>query len=111
MKKYVNVEDISLTDFEIAMCHNYKELCEALLEKIEKAPAADVRPVIRGQWIESEKAFEDDWGNIIEKKCICSACGFTQKETNVYGSSEYIRKSNFCPNCGADMRESLKEVE
>ena len=46
-------------------------------------PSADVRPVVRGKWIARHKW---DW-------IVCSECSY---ESN--------KASNFCPNCGADMR-------
>ena len=49
-------------------------------------PAADVRPVVRGHWIDG----------------TCSNCGFF---TDVVMS----RFFSYCPNCGADMREPPKE--
>lgn len=56
---------------------------------IQKIPTADVRPVVRGRWDNasriSRKGFE--WFK-------CSNCGM-----------EWSNLTNFCPNCGADMRE------
>lgn len=54
---------------------------------IKKIPSADVRPVVRGRWID----YDDDYGAY-----CCSKC---EKD-----APEDIRW-NFCPNCGADMRE------
>ena len=53
---------------------------------VEDFPAADVRPVARGKWIDHQ---EDRW--IYAK---CSECG-----------TVHDVKSNFCPSCGADMME------
>ena len=54
-------------------------------------PAADVRPVVRVKWIE-------DW----ETGCSeCPACHDTFLWEDYKGVAEW----NFCPNCGADMRE------
>ena len=47
--------------------------------------AADVRPVVRGQWAQVMGKY--DW------MVKCSRCNGVPLET-----------SNFCPNCGADMR-------
>jgi hypothetical protein len=47
-------------------------------------PAADVRPVVRGRW-------EYNPGDNIP---YCSECMMPQDS-----------ECNFCPNCGADMRE------
>lgn len=55
---------------------------------LRSIPAADVRPVVRGRWIQRK-----NW-----TRCVCSACSW--EITFVMGNSY-----NFCPNCGADMRE------
>lgn len=58
-------------------------------------PAADVRPVVRGKWT--------DMGDFISCS-VCSATRLKEFETD-YG--KVIRldvRTNFCPNCGADMR-------
>lgn len=60
-----------------------------LFSIIDTIPSADVRPVVRGEWIE---CFEDWRKQIVGDKC--SICGFEH-----YGS-----RYNFCPNCGRDMR-------
>lgn len=59
-----------------------RQSCYWASEYMELIPAADVRPVVRGKW-------ETDTCHV-----YCSICG--EYENN---------KSNFCPNCGADMRE------
>lgn len=51
--------------------------------------AADVRPVVQGRW--SEKPY------LLGTTNVCSVCGEN------YGMPH--GKYNFCPNCGADMRE------
>ena len=58
-------------------------------EMIDDIPAADVRPVVRGEWI-------DEYPNIPnDPRMICSVCG---KEAMP------LSTEHFCPNCGADMR-------
>ena len=61
-------------------------------KRLERIPAADVRPVVRAHW-----------KSVPHKKArVCSRCEadepykFADDDANVY---------NFCPNCGADMRE------
>lgn len=57
-----------------------------LTRYIKRAPAADVRPVVRGRWLHETEIEGHACGE-------CSAC-------------HKIRViDNFCPNCGADMRE------
>ena len=62
-----------------------------LAERIRNIPAADVRPVVRGKWVE----FETDTP---PRRNVCSECGYT---TNPWLAHVY----NFCPNCGASMEE------
>lgn len=61
------------------------EAAEARAEAAEKK-AADVRPVVRGRW---RWVGQDQWNDCYE----CSQCGKMNTDN-----------SNFCPNCGADMR-------
>ena len=56
----------------------------------EHLPAADVRPVVRGEW-------EFEYENLDEQiEYCCSVCDWIGVNANEY---------KFCPNCGADMRE------
>ena len=58
----------------------------------ELVPAADVRPVVSGRW---------EWKNtdaLASFAWTCSACG-----------QRKVFKTNFCPNCGADMRENKSD--
>lgn len=52
-----------------------------------EVPAADVRPVVHGKW---ENTGSDVWK--------CSIC--------CYGVMPWNAGMNYCPNCGADMREA-----
>lgn len=61
---------------------------EHLCDCIDDAKAADVRENVRGEWI-------DFWD-----RYRCSVC-------NMEGTYE----ENFCPNCGADMRERRTDDE
>lgn len=60
-----------------------------LYSDIMNAPAADVAPVVHGEWIAVPNS---GIGNTAK----CSCCG-----KPIYG----YKAMNFCPNCGADMRE------
>lgn len=71
----------------------------AVKETLKHLPAADVRPVRHGRWTHGEgdsrwmcsvcKGIENT--RLVSK---CSACGY-----------QTIDPRNYCPNCGADMRE------
>lgn len=58
---------------------NFKDILRA-------QPAADVRPAVRGRW---RWVGQDQWNDCYE----CSQCGKMNTDN-----------SDFCPNCGADMR-------
>ena len=61
---------------------------EAFQEIIKDIPAADVRSVVRAAW----QSWEQDKPPF--KWYSCDYCGF-----------HALSRSNYCPNCGADMRE------
>ena len=87
MTEYIEREKIGLTDSEIAMCNgDYKEAFKMLLEKIESIHAANVRPVVQGEW-QFHMFTANSWGY------ECRVCHTT-----------WDAPTNFCPNCGADMR-------
>lgn len=65
-----------------------------MAEYIADLPAADVRPVVRGEW-EGRKTFLH--GTIVK----CSLCG---NFLDLDGVNAGRGNANFCPNCGADMR-------
>ena len=74
--------------------HDLREL----LDDLENAPAADVRPVVRGEWI-----FDSD------NLPICSECqeiALQRMFVKIPSLIQDVRmvRSNFCPFCGADMR-------
>ena len=64
----------------------WAETRDAIRRIVENAPAADVRPVVRGKWsrIDYEPHGHD---------YKCSACGWKND-----------MPTHFFPNCGADMR-------
>ena len=53
-----------------------------------------VQPSRKGHWIELPKALNPN-----ENPCKCSECG------HILSFMNYYPKSNFCPNCGACMKD------
>lgn len=66
----------------------YWNRCDAK-RRLDDIPSADVKPVVRGEWIWTETGDED-----YEQFWVCSNCG----EHDFY-------EANYCPNCGARMDE------
>lgn len=58
---------------------------------LDKIPAADVAPVVRGRWEPSDTPCE---------RFRCSECG---GGCWYYDYQRDVAKSRFCPNCGAKM--------
>lgn len=67
----------------------------AVLDRIQNAPT--VQPEVRhGRWITTVYTTTSKRGRIISnKKLECSECGYSNGR----------KLSNYCPNCGVDMRE------
>ena len=67
-----------------------------VIKMLNYIPAADVQPIKRGRWF----LRGGNW--------CCSACNrktLLTLESNIGGCKEYgTVKTNYCPNCGADMR-------
>lgn len=61
---------------------------DIIVDALLYAKPADVRPVVRGRWID----YDDDYGAY-----CCSVC-----EQNAPEDTEWP----YCPHCGADMREA-----
>lgn len=57
-------------------------------------PAADVRPVVRGQWVDEPDS---------NRMCTCSLCGqwITKELSDCF---------NYCPTCGAEMQIKRDEA-
>lgn len=67
---------------------NFKDILRA-------QPAADVRPVVRGQWV---KIYEDK-EPAVEQHQVGVCCSKCMKMPE-----DKFMESEFCPHCGADMR-------
>ena len=61
----------------------------SVFRAINRQPAADVAPVVHGQWI-SKNTIGYDW------TFVCSNCGYID-------GYPFNDRHNFCPNCGAKM--------
>ena len=80
-----------------ADCHQC--MLEGVKLKLRDIPAADVRPVVRGHWISEEEAEEKGDYSLRDACSVCGHCDWDCTESAGF---------NYCPNCGADMREGNK---
>lgn len=96
MKEYIErMKAVSvIKSYEFEHCPEYMQdwatklkraILDDLTDDMMETPAADVEERKRGRWVGSAQDFS------------CSACGVYQ--------NLYTGRTNFCPNCGADMRE------
>ena len=102
MKKYIEFEAAmsfpfanGQYDHENADPH-FINGCKSYREWLEAIPAADVKPVVRGHWIEWRPG---DCTLIMtgdEMLWMCSEC-----------ESKHVSKSRYCPNCGAKMDKEV----
>jgi Zn finger protein HypA/HybF involved in hydrogenase expression len=58
-----------------------------MIDAVDEFPAADVAPVVRGRWVKMPPYTHHQ-----PDEFECTACKESQ-----------IRKTNYCPNCGAKM--------
>ena len=70
-----------------------KIIAETIVRFVEKQPTVDAVEVVHGRWI---NPYMNRYGHPCH---CCSVCGF---------KASYQDK-NYCPNCGADMRERKNE--
>ena len=98
MEKYIEAEPLH-EQLRMAIREypsSFYDGIEVARSLVWKAPPADVRPVVHGEWIVDTMFGADvmSGGQMV----LCSVCG----KGTFYG------KSNFCPHCGADMRGADK---
>lgn len=76
----------------------------------DEIPAADVRENVRGEWqnVVVRNKGDDVWQAIESVASMqCQKCKRWHNEVYLYGNPTEM--SNFCPNCGADMRKEAKQ--
>jgi hypothetical protein len=64
---------------------------------IENIPAADVKPVVRGKWLRGKESATSP----AQDSYTCSVC-WDKALASFWGKPA---RTNYCPHCGADMRE------
>lgn len=103
MSRYIDIEPYEKDECMIVKKDSVKmnnrgwRLESTALESVKNIPTADVQPVMRGKWIKQEEPYVNTYE--------CSNCNrwFTI-EDEIPEENNY----NYCPNCGADMRNDEK---
>lgn len=117
-KIYIELEEAIAVAMDYDGDGNAQDASQDIASALGAIPAADVRPVVHGEWKNAHPSSPMlDGGG----PPYCSVCGeeapMRSVEKNqwklvggrisgpevVYSEETYL--SNFCPNCGADMRE------
>ena len=87
----------------------YNSALLAVKKLIANAPTVDAAPVRRGEWVLEESPYaehEEAMDGESHPRYVCSLChceaGFG---CDPDGFATDQQRSNFCPNCGADMRK------
>jgi hypothetical protein len=70
----------------------------AVLWGIDAAPKVDAVEVVHGRW---------EYADPVSPNCFCSVCKYDAPWDD-FGDYHSVR-TNYCPNCGADMREPQVE--
>lgn len=96
MVKYIDIEAAKEAARRAECDANYDGRrfdAECVENAIDFTPAANVGPIVHGEWIDKPGAYRrwQSW---------CSACG---KHSGIGGIGSNRHKP-FCPNCGAKMR-------
>lgn len=68
---------------------------EEIISEIEEEPTIEAEQVRHGEWIIKERGVYLTKGNYVVK---CNKCGHTR-------AGYYTEPLNYCPNCGAKMKE------
>ena len=68
--------------------------CEVIIDIAKELPTVEAKPVVHGEWVDT------DFGT------HCTACGRSYDPFEI--KPREVRKFDFCPNCGADMRKKVE---
>lgn len=88
MAKYIDVESLVVGYSGHTPDDDFSKGVDFVLDLLDSKPPADVRPVVRGNW-----KFKNTDAHTLDVR-TCSVCGLKK-----------VFVTNFCPSCGADMRE------
>jgi hypothetical protein len=91
MPRYIDAEKLKRDAFEVHT-KEYGRIDVVGVDAIDSAETADVAEVKRGEWKDSYIS-----GHTPADGTVCGACDCWAP-----------RRTNYCPNCGADMRKEIR---
>lgn len=89
MAEYIKKSDALCA---LEYCATWNRGLVTAFDEIQAIPAADVAPVVHGEWINKTIPYRAD----VEQRVDCSACKHIFFHTSAL-------TYNYCPNCGAKM--------
>lgn len=91
--RLIDADDLLLDSRDISECAAGGNWIVVDVEDIENAPTIKAEPVVHGRWIPHNRMTRSP----LVVNYACSECGIDGHRTN------------YCPNCGADMRGDQNE--
>ena len=84
--------DANALEKHIGDCYGYPAV--DILHEIATFPTVDAVEVVHGRW---------EYHDPVSPNCFCSVCHYDAPWDD-FGDYHAVR-TNYCPNCGADMRD------
>ena len=99
MSRYIKVDDYKDIESDYLIHGEYGQETRymQMMDDVIANKSIDIEPKC-GEWI----VYEGEWKDFdyYPPKCKCNQCGY-EEELYILNA----KPTNFCPNCGADMRE------
>lgn len=103
------ITEVSFNEEITHLCITIEKMSERKEDEadmINGQPTADVKPVVRGEWVFNsydEDAYDVHGNKSWANRYYCSNCNFERAFIE-----DHTGQYNYCPNCGADMRGGTK---
>ena len=103
--KFEQVFGIYATELWAKPEKEFLEWLNSEVQEVQDVSITSAEPRKKGKWIKIPEFCGDDVSGFVDNHFSCSEC---KKEAEINSWGFYIL-SDFCPNCGADMRGDSDE--